>query len=289
MRHDQAASPAPPRHLQSGHLRGPAVAKRRRPGASSTGKLGVRAAQARHYLIFSVRSSIVVEPHGDFTSPSNGANVTPEEIERLAFAYLPDGFLRGVLQAVYTSHDVARQDCFANFAATEADNLLGYYRRAKLEGLLRDVTERHSGITAAVAKADKSGWNHTEIRSGPVVLTQNSVQSPCALVDKAEFRCTLAEHSQLTFWPEDRPADATLYGLLLHSRSVWEAPEQYAKYAHLPGSAYLAFPSPSLDAYVHVVNLFEKFPDVVSANMPDDLDGEARVRYVRRASRTGVG
>ena len=214
--------------------------------------------------------------------------MTPDEIERLTFEHMPQAFFRRTLQSVYSAHDVARRDCYTNFASTEAENLLGYYRRAKLEGYLRDAAKLHEGLEASALRADKSGWFHTEVRSGPVVLTQNSVQAPCALVDKAEFRCTLAGDSQLTLWPSARPEDAPLYLLLLHSRSHWATPETAARFGHLPGSAYLAFPSPSLDTYAHVINLFERFPDVVEANFPDELDAEARVRYVRRARRTGT-
>jgi len=214
--------------------------------------------------------------------------MTPDEIQRLTLEHMPEEFFKRALQAVYTAHDVAQRDCFANFASTEGENLLGYYRRAKLEGYLRDAADRYPNLEASAEKADKSGWYHTEVRGGPVVLTQNSVQTPCALVEKAEFRCTLAESSQLSFWPEDRPEDALLYVVLLHSRSQWETPQDRAKFGHLPGSAYLAYPSRTLDSYVHAINLFERFPEIVDANCPDDLDTEARVRYVRRARRTGL-
>ena len=68
-----------------------------------------------------------------------------------------------------------------------------------------------------------SAWNHTELRSGPVILTASSVQSPCDLVEEADFRLTLARDNQAALWPEpgDEPGpdDAPLYVILLHSKS----------------------------------------------------------------------
>jgi hypothetical protein len=159
----------------------------------------------------------------------------------------------------------------------------GLRRHRKLEGYLRDVAARFPQLTATVSKADNSNWNHTEVHGGPVILTENSVQTPCALVEKAEFRLTLARSSQLTLWEEPRPTKAPLYALLLHSRSQWDTPDERQKWGHLPGSAYLAFPAPDLERYVHEINLFEKFPEIVQAHMPQEWDTEAEVLYVARA------
>lgn len=206
--------------------------------------------------------------------------MTPQEIEDLAFAHMPEAFFRGALQAVFQAHDVARKDCLAAFAGTEAQNVVGYYRRGKLEGYLRDVAGLHPGLTTTVSKAVNSGWNHTEVIAGPVVLTENSVQSPCAMVEKAEFRLTLAESSQLSLWEEPRSEDASLYALLLHSK--YSGPES-RKFGHLPGSAYLAFPAKDLESYVHEIDLFERYPDIVRAHLPSEWDHDAEVRYFQRA------
>lgn len=146
----------------------------------------------------------------------------PEELENLTFRYMPERFFRAVLKAVFQAHSIAWSDCHAAFSPKEAENVLGYYRRGKLEQYLRDVAARFPQMKATVERAEQSNWNHTEIQSGPVVLTENSVQTPCAPVEKAEFRLTLAESSQLSFWDDPlRRKDAPLYAILLHSRSHW--------------------------------------------------------------------
>jgi hypothetical protein len=49
--------------------------------------------------------------------------------------------------------------------------------------------------------------------------------------------------------------------------------------------SYIAYPSPELDHYVHEINLFAKFPDVVAPHMPAEWNQEAQLRYVDRARR----
>lgn len=211
--------------------------------------------------------------------------MTPEELEALTYQDMPEAYFEACLRSVFQAHEVAWKDCRAAFAVTEAENVVGYYRRGKLEGYLRDSADRFPQLRAQVGKADNSNWNHTEIHAGSVILTENSVQTPCALVDKAEFRLTLAESSQLSLWDKPRPADAPLYILLLHSRSKWTSGEERKKWGYLPQSAYIAFPSPDLEDYVHEINLFEKFPNVVQSYMPKEWDTQAQVTYLQRSSK----
>jgi hypothetical protein len=212
--------------------------------------------------------------------------VTGADLERLFYRNLPREFVRKVLQNVYLAHQVAWDECYSRFAPTEAKNLLGYERRGKLEGYLRDAAALFDGLEARVVRAEGSNWNHTEVWGGPVVLTENSVQTPCALVQKVEFRRTLAKSNQTSLLPEPTiPDDAPLYALLLHSRWRSLDPDEQKKYGYLPGSAYIAFPARDLDYYLHAINLVSEFPDVVEAHMPQEWDADAQLRYVRQSRR----
>lgn len=209
------------------------------------------------------------------------------EMDALVQQYLPDTFLERLLRAVFTAHQVAFEDVRSEYAASEATNLLPYVRRAKLEGYIRDAAER-SGIAATAVRSPGSGWFHTELRNGPIILTASSVQTPCGLVDPSEFRLSLAEDNPLYLWdePGDTPTDVPpLYTLLLHSRSAWAAPQDQDKYGSLPGSAYLAFPAAGLETYLHEINLFERFPAVMEAYMPQEWDTDAKIRYVYSSRR----
>jgi hypothetical protein len=207
--------------------------------------------------------------------------VTSAELEAMFSEHMSPKFLERLLRAVFAAHKVAREECSANFKDPEADNLLGFYRRAKLEGFMRD-TAQMEGIGAHVVKSKLSPWNHTELRSGPVVLTASSVQTPCDLVEEADFRTTLARGNQDALWPEPGdvpPADAPLYVILLHSKSRWSRGDQ-TQFGYLPGSAYLAFPLPDLSGYAHDIDLFDRFPRVVDSHLPQEWDDEAKVRYL---------
>jgi len=205
--------------------------------------------------------------------------VTGAELEAILFQYMPPKFFERLLRAVFAAHKVAAEECAANFKGPETDNILGHYRRAKLEGFMRDAADME-GISAQVVRSRMSAWNHTEVSNGPVVLTASSVQSPCDRVEEADFRLTLARSNQGVLWPEpgDEP-NGPLYVLLLHGKSRWVR-EDRAQYGHLPGSAYLAFPLPDLSGYAHDINLFERFPHVVDSLLPQEWDKEAKVRYM---------
>lgn len=113
-------------------------------------------------------------------------------------------------------------------------------------------------------------------------MTASSVQSPCDLVEEADFRLTLARDNQEALWPEPGdipPTDAPLYVILLHSKNRW-SPDNQKRYGYLPGSAYLAFPLPDLSGYAHEIDLLDRFPRVVDSLLPQEWDTEAKVRYL---------
>jgi hypothetical protein len=215
--------------------------------------------------------------------------VSPHYTEAILLEHAGESFLRAVTKSVFLSHEAATRLAYSEFADTEADNVVGFLRRGKLEGLLRDAAEL-AGLDAEVVRSD-SPWNHVEIHAGPVVLTESAVSAPCERVVKAAFRMGLAEGMPRLpgFDDDDRPdEERSLYALILHSRSHWENGDDRQRYRGLPGSAYLAFPSRDLDYYVHVINLFDRYPDIVAAHTPQEWDTEAQVRYLGRARRFGV-
>src|SRR5260370_8854796 len=128
------------------------------------------------------------------------------------------------------------------------------------------MAKHRRNLRYGVQGPPSSSWNHTELQSGPVVITASTVQSPCDLVEEAEFRSTLALSNQGVLWPEpgDEPDPDALYAILLHSRSRFPSGEQ-ARNGHLPRSAYLVFPFPDLSGYAHEINLFDRFPGVVDS------------------------
>lgn len=213
--------------------------------------------------------------------------MTKQELEDLTFAHVSTSLVERLLSAVFLAHDVAAQHCKAEFEPSEAANLRPYYKRAKLEAYIRGAAEMDDRVLATAVRAPIGGWYHTELRAGPIILTANAVQTPCGLVERAEFRMTLASgNEQLSLWDDPREVSSEarpLHVLLLHAASTWDTPQDAHAFGHLPGSVYLAYPSPDLGSYVHSINLFERFPMTVARHLPQEWDQEARVRYFGRA------
>ncbi len=212
--------------------------------------------------------------------------MTPKELEQLLFRHMPPPLFRNVLRAVFQAYGTAWSDCRGRFSASQFENMVGYEVRGKLEDGLAAVAARFPGIKAVNRRAPGSKWNRTELHSGPVLLVENAVETPCAMLNWAEFRRTLAARNQRAFFPdESRHHDDPLYVALVHSRSVWPNANGRQRWGHLPGSTYVAFPARDLNCYLHEINLFDLFPDVVLAATPQAWDTEAKVRYVQRARR----
>src|SRR5205823_940234 len=119
-------------------------------------------------------------------------------IESMTFQHFPEAFVRDLLHGAY----VARRDSYRRtaqeFALPEAENLRGFETRARLEQLTRAVAERH-GIDHEVIRPDGRTWYHTEVSSGPVLLTTATVQTPLEMVDPSDYRLSLASEEQMQF------------------------------------------------------------------------------------------
>ena len=212
--------------------------------------------------------------------------MSTEELESLVRGHLPDDFLKRALRSVFAAHKDSTDDANRLYARTEARDVVGYMRRASMEGNLRSVATMYSNMTADTVESPGSNKHHVEVRSGPVVLTESLVSYPCAMVDRSNFRTTLAEANTFTLFdlptedePEEFESGEELFALLLHSKYRGATAEDNAKYGHLPGSAYIVCPSPEVRYYLCEINLFDLFPDVVATHLPNDWRDEAVVRY----------
>lgn len=207
------------------------------------------------------------------------------EIESIFFQHVTDDFCRSLLKSLFTARQLAYEACRNEFPPPEAENIRSSYARAKLEVLIRDAAEIVDGAKAEVRRAPKSRWNYTELRVGAVLLTASSVDTPCAPVHKAEFRKGLAEGSQQSLLGDDDPGEY-LYSLLLHTPYHFTTRDEGRQFGYLPGSAYFAFPAADLTGYVHEVDLFERYPDIVQGYHPQEWDEAAIVRYKYNSRRT---
>jgi hypothetical protein len=213
-------------------------------------------------------------------------NMDRLEIERVTREHLPEEFLAASIRSVFLARKLAYDLCRAEFEEPEVVNVEPFAVRGKVESLIRNTAERFDGLSAAVVQS--AGWNHTEITSGPVVLTSHAVETTCGMVYDAKYRRSLAESQASLISPEKMIAGARLYALLLHGPYRGRTREETADYAYLPGSVYLAFPEAAMKRYAHKINLYERFAEVVDGLLPQEWDTEARVGYKWRAGQVGA-
>lgn len=219
-------------------------------------------------------------------------SMSQDEVGGLIRKHLPDEFLRRALRGLFVASEAAWSYATSEFEPTEAENVVGWLRRGRVEANLRGAAQLSLATTTTTVKGPDSNWNHVEVRSGPVVLTANAVPYPCSMVDQANFRDTLAEGNQGALDFGDRPEapqiteSKELYVLLLHSKYRGANPTDTRTHGHLPGSAHLVCPSPEFKTYLWEFNLFDAFAEVVAQFVPNSWDEEAKVNYLIRSRKT---
>lgn len=191
---------------------------------------------------------------------------------------LPSSFLPGVLRAVFLGRKQAFDHCAAEFARPEAANVRPFYARGKIEGLLRGVADVTPGCEARTEV--QSGWSHVELNFGRLTLTCHTVQTPCGMVEDADYRLDLASVNEPRLFEVGEQVDPEhVYGVLVHTTYRGRAEETDFDGGHLPGSLYLAFPDARLKRYGYAVNLFERYPEIVREHLPATWSEDAEVRY----------
>lgn len=212
------------------------------------------------------------------------------DLSALISTHLPDDLLKRALRAIFQAKKVAYDRCAADFLSPkDADNVRPFYARGKVQELLREIADQVPGCEGKTVQSEGSFWNHTEITSGPMILTAHAVQNPCGLVEGSDYQLSLASDQDALFGTDEPSEDARLYALLLHSPFRGRNDAEHREFAYLPGSVYVAFPAPGIKYYVHHINLFEKFPDVVDRLMPNQWDEAAQAHYKWFASQRAIG
>ena len=198
-------------------------------------------------------------------------------LDQAVAAHLPDSFLSSAVRSIFLARKDAHDHCVAEFAPPEQKNVKNFYWRGKVQGLLRDSAAMVPGLSTSVVKS--SGWNHNEITCGPFTITSHYVETPCALVDDADYRKSLAESQPSFFDPEHMIKGAKLYTLILYSPYRGKDNEDARQHAYLPGAVYLAFPEAALRRYAHRINLYDRFPALLESLLPKEWDEQARLTY----------
>jgi hypothetical protein len=200
----------------------------------------------------------LAQPQAEWSLPMSRRS--PDRVQAFRTAF-PRKFLEDVLRAIFNCYELSHEHCQNFFEVTESANLRPFYRRALIEGQLRDAATAHGEVSAVARRSPASGWNHTVVLAGNVAFTQNSAADPDQVVRPSLFRQLYAcrDNQQYLFAelePEELPANPILYGILIHGQSE-ESPI-------FPGFARLVFPKEDLlSNWPGHIDLFLEFPEVV--------------------------
>lgn len=188
------------------------------------------------------------------------AKAVPSHRE-LFLEHIPLKYLHSVLRALYDCYEAADEACDTVFERPEKVNIRPFYRRAMIEGSLREIARSFPEVTAEARRSPKSGWNHTIVTCGRAAFTQNSASHPDEVVRPSAFRLLYAgRDKQRYLFPDleekESPRDSIVYGILIHGQST-NSPI-------FPAFARIVFPKEDLNSYwPGDVDLFAQFPDVV--------------------------
>lgn len=173
----------------------------------------------------------------------------------------PRKFLEDVLRTIFNCYETSHEHCQNFFEISESTNLRPFYRRALVEGQLRDAAAGYKEVTAAARRSPASGWNHTVVIAGNVAFTQNSASDPENVVRPSLFRQLYAcrDNQKYLFAelePPAPPPKTLLYGILIHGQSE-DSPI-------FPAFVRIVFPKEDLlSNWSDQIDLFAEFPDVV--------------------------
>jgi len=185
-----------------------------------------------------------------------------DRVERF-WESVPRPFMERVLRSLFENYRLADEQC-QHFAKPEKANVRPFHRRGLIEGSIRDIAAefREDMVAEPVRHEGKGFWSHTlVICNDDVALTQNTVPYPDSVVRNSCFRhCYASRSNQLYLFrdmaPKELPADALLYGIIVHGRS--------AQSVKFPGFVQVRFPKPKLVGYYRDrIDLFAEFPEVV--------------------------
>lgn len=192
--------------------------------------------------------------------------------------HMPRVYLERVLRSLFDCYEAADERCHTEFDTPEVGNIRPFFRRALIEGQLREIAAAFPEIAAQARRSPASSWNHTLVICGRVAMTQNAAGGPDEIVRPSLFRQMYAARDNQRYLfpemePQAPPPDSVLYGILLHGQSS-ESPI-------FPGFAMIQFPREDLQSYWPArIDLFEEFPEVVRAKTEGVFRDAATVEHV---------
>jgi hypothetical protein len=195
--------------------------------------------------------------------------------------HVPTRLQRAILKAVFENYKEASRFCYRHFASTQAKDLSGVFRRAKIEEEFAGIEALFPGIVQVTPQAyEHNTGYYNELTCGPVKLTQSCISDPDDVPRFAKFRSTLACSGQLSLFeptPESSTVARYMYSILTHAVDAASPKRSW------PAFVRVQFPNEPCTAYLDDgIDLMARFPQIVSEYIPKQTFGRQATPRRRR-------
>ena len=195
-------------------------------------------------------------------------------------SFIPEALQLDIAKGVVREYHHAKIFCDTEFNPAESRDLLPHYRRACIESMLCELSNKYSGMRNNRKQNLKRNCSHRLIFYRRIMLTQSLVERERMLPREAIYRESYARDPQLHLFGKEEPTieDAPLYGIITH------APVS-GRENDVPSFVDIVFPDKRYKMIVDRIPLLIRFPRVleedemtVQENIPDSLEAKLRLR-----------
>lgn len=159
------------------------------------------------------------------------------------------------LKALFSSYKMAFHEC-SKFDEEEAHDLRPFYRWIQFRKELRGVGNRFRSLESIVEPNGSASSYHIVIDSDHMMLTASSVSVPGILPRASRHRVHYANECNLDLFKRE-PIYDKIYAVLTHGAAKKEQRQ--------PGFAQIIFPGKGFESYIHKIDLFERFHELVKS------------------------
>jgi len=180
-------------------------------------------------------------------------------------ANVPARLQYALTKSVLENYKEASRFCFRHFAAPQAKDLSGFFRRAKIEDEMPGIAALFRDITDDIQRYENNTGFYHEITCGVVKLTQSCISDPNAVPRYAKFRATLAHNGQLPlFASTGNPTDTKYaYAILTHGVDLNSDKRSW------PAFVKIQFPNETCTEYLDEgIDLLGRFADLKAQYVP---------------------
>jgi len=177
---------------------------------------------------------------------------------------VPRQVQQDLLRLLFGQYKSSFEYCKEHHPSRHGRDFLGVIRRANIETQLVSMRERHPIMSVEVTPNCTGSAHHSLITFSKVRMVQSSLKNSKHMVRPSQFRRayaaqSLAIHPQMKIFPR-RHEDVIdiskpLFAMLVHGPDGTDKSR--------PTFAYIVFPDTTYKMYVHVLDLFDRFPELV--------------------------